>query len=159
MISASLWASCTAGSDGVGLGGDVGELARLLGHGLADFGPTVAGIDHPETGDAVEVLAAVDVPELGSLALGEDPQAVVLGHVDPGKAVGPHVLTRHRVNRIRRWLLAESWPFSFPVIPRLFLLTCGQRRPRSTDTGSPICSGIHVPVSSLEMIPIHLVAP
>ena len=66
--SASLSASSAAGGGGEGVGGDVGQLAGLLGHRLGDLGPAVPGVDHPEAGDDVEVLPAVDVVELDPLA-------------------------------------------------------------------------------------------
>ena len=79
---------------GVGGGGDVGELARLGGHRVADLLAAVAGVDDPEAGDAVDVLAAVDVVEEAAPAALEDAQAALLGQLDVVGGVDPDVLER-----------------------------------------------------------------
>src|SRR5262252_3261814 len=72
----------------------VGELGRLLRHGLRDLAASVADIDEIQPGEAIEIGFAARVPEGRAFAPHEDPEPVALGEVDPARAVDPDMLQR-----------------------------------------------------------------
>ena len=61
-------------------GRDEGDLVDLGGSGFGQFAPAVADVDVPEPGEAVDVLLAVCIPDMGAFAPG-DHQGTGLSHL------------------------------------------------------------------------------
>ena len=51
----------------------------------------MAGVDHPQAGDAIDILVAVDVYENAAVRMIEYAQSVLLGQSHPFRSVNPNV--------------------------------------------------------------------
>src|SRR5262249_10472174 len=86
---------------GVGRRRGIGELARLLCHRLADLLAAVPDIDDVESGETVEIGAAMRVVDRRAVAAHDDAQPIALGKVEPARAVDPNMLERLLLERPR----------------------------------------------------------
>ena len=79
----------------VGPDGEEGEFLRLPGGGLGEFPAPVTGLNDEEAREAVEVAAALVIPDVGPLAPHHDGHVPLAGLVDgvPGE-VHPQVALR-----------------------------------------------------------------
>src|SRR5690349_370317 len=108
-------------------GRGVVQLCRLLGNGLDDLGPAVAGIDTPEASGAVEDLPAIGRGVVHVLGAHEHARRLL------ELAIGSE---RHpeRAQIVRRDVLAighaETLPRNLPAYPFSLLLRL---------TGAPVC--------------------
>ena len=70
----------------------------------------MAGIHHPEAGDAIDVFAAPGVVEVNAFALFENMETIVFRDLNPGRLLNPDVIEcvlldrrRGRRRRFRNW--------------------------------------------------------